>query len=257
MKKTFLLSICLILAMSFLTLGCTKEDEPTAKAKILKIATSADFPPFEFQDEKGQEYVGFDMDIIRAVAKEMGYEAQITSVNFDGLIPALEAKNVDVIIAGISINDERSKKVLFSLPYYTSGLTIVVKKDNTAINSFFDLHGKTVAVQLGTTSAMEVKKMNDVKVKEFTTSTDTFLELKNGGVDAVVNDRPVNDRYIVEHNDTNVRVLSDLLTSEDYGIACNKTNTKLKEKIDEALTNIKKNGEYDKIYNKWFALNQK
>jgi len=115
-------------------------------AKVLRVGTNADFAPFEFQDVSGKEYQGFDMDLIRAIAKEMGYQADIQNINFDGLIPAMESGNLDVIISGMSINDERKQKVDFSEPYYKSGLTIVVKKDNTAINKFNDLAGKKVAV---------------------------------------------------------------------------------------------------------------
>jgi glutamine transport system substrate-binding protein len=221
--------------------------------KVLRIGTNADFAPFEFQDANGSEYQGFDMDLIRAIAKEMGYKAEIQNLNFDGLIPALLSKNIDVAISGMTINDERQAKVLFSEPYYKSGLTIVVKMDNASINKFKDLEGKRVAVQIGTTSAEEVQKIPNVDAKEFNSSADTFMELKAGGVDAVVNDRPVNDYYIMKSGEKDVRVLDELLTSEDYGIAMGKENTELKKKIDDALTKLKQSGEYDKIYAKWFG----
>jgi polar amino acid transport system substrate-binding protein len=183
----------------------------------------------------------------------MGYKVEIQNLNFDGLIPSLETGNVDLVVSGMSINDERKAKVLFSEPYYKSGLTIVVKKDNTAINAFKDLTGKKVAVQIGTTSAEEVRKLPNVEVKEFNSSADTFMELKAGGVDAVVNDRPVNDYYIVKSGETGVRSLNELLSSEDYGMAMNKKDAELQKKIDAALETLKQNGEYDKIYAKWFG----
>lgn len=114
-----------------------------AEKKVLRVGTNADFAPFEFQDENGStEYQGFDMDLIRAVAKEMGYTAEIQNVNFDGLIPAMESGNIDIIVSGMTINEERKNQVEFSDPYYISGLTIVVPKDNTDINGFADLKGK-------------------------------------------------------------------------------------------------------------------
>ena len=153
----------------------------------------------------------------------------------------------------MTINEERKGKVLFSDPYYKSGLSIVVKKDNTSIHNFKELEGKRVAVQIGTTSAKEVHKIPNVEVKEFNSSADTFLELKAGGVDAVVNDRPVNDYYIVKSGEKDVRALEELLTSEDYGIAMNKDNADLQKQINEALNKLKQNGEYDKIFAKWFG----
>jgi len=109
------------------------------------------------------------------------------------------------------------------------------------------------AVQIGTTSAKEVKKNPDIQVKELNSSADTFLELKAGGVQAVVNDRPVNDYYIAKSGEKDVRVVNELLTSEDYGIAMAKDNQELQKKVDDALKKLKENGKYDEIYKKWFG----
>ena len=191
--------------------------------------------------------------MIRAIGKEMGYEVEVQNIGFDGLIPALQAKNIDVIISGMTINDERKQNVSFSDPYYQSGLTMVVRSDEQAIKSFQDLKGHKVAVQIGTTSAEAVKKLGGVEVKELNTPADCFMELKGHGVDAVVNDRPVNDYYITKSGETGVKALEEKLTAEDYGIALAKDNTELQSKINEALKKLKENGEYDKIYAKWFG----
>ena len=250
----FMVSMFVVTAL-FTGCGAQKEQAQAkeTKEKVLRVGCNADFAPFEFQDVNGKEYVGFDMDLIRAIGKEMGYEVKIQNINFDGLIPAMEAGNIDVIISGMTINDERSKKVQFSKPYYQSGLTIAVKNDNKTINSFKDLEGKTIAVQIGTTGADEAKKVKDAKVKEFNSSADTFMELKIGGVEAVVNDRPVNDYYLAQGGSKDTKALSEILTAEDYGIAVNKKNADLAKQIDAALEKLKSNGEYDKIYAKWFG----
>lgn len=260
MKRWILLCMTAMLSLSLFAAGCgeteKKAEAPAssgASAKVLRVGTNADFAPFEFQDVSGKEYQGFDMDLIRAVAKEMGYQADIQNINFDGLIPAMESGNLDVIIAGMSINDERKQKVLFSEPYYKSGLTIIVKKDNTSIQKFSDLAGKRVAVQLGTTSAKEVRKIQGAEVRDFNSSAETFLELRAGGVDAVVNDRPVNDYYITKRGVTDVRALNELLTSEEYGIAMSKKNDALAKEVNAALKRLRENGEYDKIYKHWFG----
>lgn len=260
MKRWMVLCMAALLSLSLLAAGCGESDKKAetpassdGTAKVLRIGTNADFAPFEFQDVSGKEYQGFDMDLIRAVAKEMGYQADIQNINFDGLIPAMESGNLDVIISGMSINDDRRQKVEFSDPYYKSGLTIIVKKDNLAIQKFSDLVGKRVAVQIGTTSAKEVRKIQGVEVRDFNSSAETFLELRSGGVDAVVNDRPVNDYYIAKSGVTDVRALDELLTSEDYGIAMSKKNPELVKKVNAALKKLRENGEYDKIYKKWFG----
>lgn len=260
MKRWLLLCMTAMFSLALLVAGCGETEKKAAapassgaSAKVLRVGTNADFAPFEFQDVSGKEYQGFDMDLIRAVAKEMGYQADIQNINFDGLIPAMESGNLDVIIAGMSINDERKQKVAFSDPYYKSGLTIIVKKDNTAIQKFSDLSGKRVAVQIGTTSAKEVRKIQGVSVRDFNSSAETFLELRSGGVDAVVNDRPVNDYYIAKSGVTDVRALNELLTSEEYGIAMSKKNDALAKEVNAALKRLRENGEYDKIYKKWFG----
>ena len=240
--------------------GCGGNNAATSSssgAKTLKVGSSVDFAPFEFQDEGQAEYQGFDMDLIRAIGKEMGYDVEISNIGFDGLIPALQAKNVDVLITGMTINDERKQSVDFSDPYYQSGLTIVVRENEENIKSFDDLKGKRIAVQIGTTSAKETKVIPGAEAKELNTPADCFMELKNGGVDAVVNDRPVNDYFIHSSQQTGVKTLPDRLTSEDYGIAVAKGNTELLTKINDALKKLKDNGEYDKIFAKWFGDQKK
>ncbi len=253
-KKLLSLLMLSVFVVTALVTGCggnAKQDE--AKAKVLRIGTNADFAPFEFQDVDGKQYVGFDMDLARAVAKEMGYEADIQNVNFDGLIPALEAGNIDIIISGMTITEERKGKVAFSKPYYQSGLTFVVRNDNNTTKSFKDLEGKTIAVQIGTTGANKAKEIKGATVKEFNSSADTFLELKAGGVEAVVNDRPVNDYFLAQGGSKDAKTFPEILTAEDYGIAISKKNPELAKKVDEALEKLHANGEYDKIYEKWFG----
>ena len=127
--------------VSLALVGCGGGDQAKQEAKVLRVGSAIDFAPFEFQDEGQKDYQGFDMDLIRAIAKEMGSEAEIQNIGFDGLIPALQAKNIDVIISGMTINDERKQKVNFSDPYYQSGLTMIVRSDEQAIKSFKDLKG--------------------------------------------------------------------------------------------------------------------
>ncbi len=247
----------IVLGMFVLALGLAgcggQKQQPAAQAKVLKVGSDTAFAPFEFQDEKTKEYVGFDMDLIKAIGKQMGYEVQVQSMNFDGLIPALEAGNIDATISAMTITDERAQKVNFSKPYYKSGLTMVVKTNNDSIKSFKDLEGKSIGVQIGTTGADEAKKIKNAKIREFNTAPEAILELRAGGVDAVINDMPVNEYYLAQGGSKDAKSVGDRLTSEDYGIATAKKNTELNEKINKALEELKKNGEYEKIYVKWFG----
>jgi len=250
-KKIISLLILGVFILSFGLVGCSNKS--TSTAKVLKVGTDAGFAPFEFQDEKSKEYVGFDIDLIKALGKQIGYEVQVQNLNFDGLIPGLDANNIDVAIAGMTITEARSQKVNFTKAYYKSGLTIVIKNNNNTINNFKDLEGKKIAVQIGTTGATEAKKITGAIVREFNNAPEAFMELKAGGVDAVVNDKPVNDYYIATSGSKDAKAVGEPLAAEDYGIATSKKNKELSDKLDKALDELKKNGEYDKIYVKWFG----
>ena len=252
-NKLIGLLVLVAMVLSFSLSGCGQNKANTTGPKVLKVGAEMTFPPFEFQEEGSKEYVGFDMDLARAVAKQMGYELQIQNLGFDGLIPALEAGNIDLIVSGMSITEERTKKVAFSTPYYKSGLSIVVKADNATIKNFKDLEGKKIAVQIGTTGAEEARKIKDANVREYNSNSEAYMELKAGGVDAVVNDLPVNEYYLTKSGDKNAKLLGDIKNAEEYGMAMTKKNTELTEKVNGALAELKKNGEYDKIYMKWFG----
>lgn len=254
MRKLMMAAALGVSAMLMMT-GCGGDQEKAAddKAAPLKVGSTIDFAPFEFQGEGDKEYQGFDMDLIRAVGKEIGRETNISNIGFDGLIPALEAKNIDLIISGMTITEERKNKVNFSDPYFTAGLTIVVKEDNTDINSFKDLEGKKIAVQIGTTSSEKAKQIPNADVKEFNTPPECLMELANGGADAVINDKPVNDYIITRDAIKGLKSLPEQLEAGDYGIAIAKGNEQLLNDVNGALKKLKENGEYEKIRAKWFG----
>ena len=251
MKKLVLLMMTLIAAVAMLVTGCGGEEKQTAK--VLRVATNPTFAPFEYQEEGKQEYAGYDMDLIRALGKQMGYQVDIQSMGFDALIPALNAKNIDVAISGMSINDERKKVVLFADPYYTSGLIIVVAKDNEKIKNLDDLQGKTIACQIGTTGEKLARSVAGAKVKAFNHNTEATLELKTGGADAVINDVPVAKYYLAQGGSEFAKTVGEVMDAEQYGIAMNKDNTQLAAEMNKAMAELKKNGEFDKIYAKWFG----
>jgi len=253
-KKLIVFIVLSVFALSIAMVGCGGQKAAAPeKPKVMKVGSDTAFAPFEFQDEKSKEYTGFDMDLIRAIGKQMGYEVQIQGMGFDGLIPALESGNIDVVISAMTIKEERAKKVNFTKPYYKSGLSVVVRSDNNTLKGFKDLEGKNIGVQIGTTGAEEAKKIKNAKIREFNTAPEAFLELKNGGVDAVVNDLPVNEYYIAKAGSKDAKIVGEPLNSEEYGIATSKKNPELGEKISKALDELKKNGEYEKIYVKWFG----
>lgn len=230
-----------------------KPAEKPAAVKVLKVGMDAAYPPFGSQDIKTKEYVGFDVDIIKAIGKEEGFDVNIQNLAFDGLIPALKTNNIDVAINDITITEDRAKSVDFSKRYYIAGLGVVVKKDNTTIKTAKDLEGKRLGVSIGSTGEEAARKIAKAQVKVFNQLNEAFLELKNNGVDAVINDIPTNEYYANTTGRNDVKTIEVALTTEDLGIAVKKDNKELLTKINSGLAKIKKNGEFTKIYQKWFG----
>ncbi len=254
MKKYLVFFMTALMAVALLAAGCGGGEEKAAGTeKVLRVATEPSFAPFEMQKEGSDEFTGFDMDLIRAVGKQAGYKVEISSMGFDALIPALQAENIDVAIAGMSITEERKEQVIFSDPYYKSGLLVMVAKDNNDIKSIDDLEGKRIAVQIGTTGAFRAEQVKDAKVTAFNDNGSAVLELKNGAADAVINDAPVLTYFLAQGGNEYAKTVGDVLNAEDYGIAVKKGNDKLAAEINKALNELKANGEFDKIYNKWFG----
>lgn len=255
MKKYLVIAMTVLAALSLMVAGCGGKDEgkATSAAKVLRVGTEPTFAPFEFQKEGSSEFAGFDMDLIRAIGTQMGYKVEIANMGFDALVPALGSGNIDVAIAGMSITPERKEAVTFSAPYYKSGLIVMVQKGNDSVKGIEDLVGKRIAVQIGTTGAAKAATVKDATVTAFNTNTEAAMELKNGGVDAVINDSPVVGYYLAQGGNESAKTVGEVLEAEEYGISVKKGNDKLAADIDKALAELKKNGEYDKIYKTWFG----
>lgn len=258
MKKCLrlLMVMMLMLGLVFTTTGCGQEaGNKEGGNKKLVVATEATFAPFEYV-ENG-EFKGFDIDIIHAIAAEQGYEVEISNLGFDSLIPALQTNKVDCVIAGMSITPERVKAVDFTDPYFNAGLIVAVKSDNNSIKGFEDLKGKRVAAQVGTIGADACNKLkaedSSTVVKIFDGVPEAFMELEKGGIDAVVNDMLVTREYLEKEGQGKIKTVGEVFSEDDqYGIAVKKGNQELLDMLNEGLKKIKENGEYDKIYQKYF-----
>ncbi|MCK4259507.1 MAG: basic amino acid ABC transporter substrate-binding protein [Halanaerobiales bacterium] len=234
---TVLLLVC-VLVIS----GCGKKE-------TLKIGTEATFPPFEFTNDKN-EVIGFDIDIAKVIGEKLNKEVEIINMDFSGLVGALNANQIDLAIAGMTITPERKKNVNFSIPYYDASQVIVVRDDETIITTRNDLLGKIIAVQMGTTGADAAAEISNAQIKQFGKVNEAFLELKNKRADAVIIDAPVAKEYI--KNISGIKIASKPFTEEQYGIAINKKNTELLEKVNEALNEIFNSGKYQELYDSWF-----
>ncbi len=218
---------------------------------VWEIGTEPAFPPFEMKDEATGDLIGFDIDLMKAIGEAAGREVKFISLPFDGLIPALQSKTLDAAISGMTITAERAQTIDFSRPYFKAGLAIAVKEDNDEIQSFEDLAGKRIAVQIGTTGADQAAQVEGATVSTFDGAPLALQELMNGRVDAVVNDLPVTLFAINEANLQGIKIVGELLTEEYYGIALPKGSEDA-EAINTALGQLIQDGTYADIYRQWF-----
>lgn len=239
MKKAIFLSAIIAMVLT----GCAKEEE------LLVVGTEATFPPFEYVGgEDGAQITGFDMEIAEQIAKDSGKKLKIENIKFDSLVIALNSGKIDMIAAGMTITDERLKKVNFSTPYFEATQLVVVNKENTSVNVIGDLKGKRIAVQLGTTGDIMAQTLTK-NVIAFNTVFDAIKELNNHKVDIALIDKEPAANYLAKN--PNLKPVSLKFDAEYYGIAVAKDDQALLKQIDKTLKNMKNNGHYDALISKY------
>jgi polar amino acid transport system substrate-binding protein len=227
-------------------------------ADKLIIGTEGAYPPFNNVTADGK-VEGFDIDIANALCAEMKVECTIVTQDWDGIIPALQAKKFDAIIASMSITDERKEKVDFTHKYYNTPPAIAVPKDSTIADvSPESLKGKSLGVQASTTHFNYAEaKYADSEVKGFPSAQEYQLDIANGRVDAVMDDIMVIRGWLATPEGACCKILGTItpdakIHGEGAGIAVRKGETELAGKLNAAIDAIRANGEYDKIAKKYF-----
>lgn len=245
MKK--LISAILAIAMLLACPACFAEGET-----VLRVATNPEFAPFEYVGDTG-EIEGIDIDIINEIAKDLGMTVEMEAMDFDALVPALAAGQLDAVIAGMTIDETRKQSVLFSDPYFTA-TQVVILPEGSEIATQEDLKGKRIGVQMGTTGDLLISKeeYGVGEVSRYNKGMDAAMDLKNGRLDAVVIDTLPAKQFaaslggLVVHED----ILADVEV-EYYGIAVQLTNTELAEKINASLARMQEDGTFDAILVKY------
>lgn len=240
-----------LLMLTLLMTGCGGKKTAEGSGEPLKMGTNAEFPPFEFINDNG-DIDGFDIAIVKEIAKKLDRELVIENMEFKSLIGAMEAKQIDMIAAGMTVDEDRKKSVNFSDPYFTATIQIVVMEDNTDIKSGDDLSGKKVAVQEGTTSDFIcTDDLENVEVIRFKKNVDAIMELKAGRCDAVVLDSNPAKEFVSVN--PGMVILENDLGTEDYAIALPKDNEDLLKSVNDVLKEIKENGTYDKLVSEYIG----
>lgn len=219
-------------------------------ADVLRVGTNAAYPPFEFIDEQNK-IAGFDMDLIDALSKKVGFEYKIVNMSFDGLIPALKAGKIDAVAAAMSATPDRIKAVSFTKPYYTTENLFIKQAKNGDLTSKQNLESKKIAVQLGTVQEIAARSIKGVKVMANEDIFAAIMALKNGKVDAVLVDSSIGYGYLNKNKDL-AEFLKEPDGSEGFSIAFDKNkHTDLIAKINQAVEELKNDGTYDKLLEKY------
>jgi len=245
MKRLFPVFLTLVLITLSLS-ACS------GKSTKYVIATDATWIPFEYVDDQSN-IVGFDIDLMNAIAAEAGIEIEFQNVEWGALLAGMAAGTYDAAISSITITEERAKSMLFSDPYYVAGQMIVVEKDNTTITGANSLKGKTIGAQLGTTGDTYAKEeVEGATPKSYNSIGLAFADLMNGQIDAVICDTPIAEGY-VNTNPNALKLVGSSLTSESYGIAVAKGKNDLLNKINAGLAKVKAAGKIEELVQKWLT----
>jgi polar amino acid transport system substrate-binding protein len=250
-----------------LLLACGKAEAPAAAAaaasaptaptpaKVYQVGTDAVYAPFESQNEKG-EIVGFDIDIMKAVAEKAGLQVRFVNTPWEGMFNTLAQGDRDILVSAITITAERQQTMDFSAPYFDARQLIAVPV-NSKVTRFDDLKPLRVAVQTGTTGDEVASKLlgkANPKLKRFESTPLALKELESGGVDAVVADNGVIDHYVAHNTGSRFKQVSDpAFVPEQYGLVVKKGEADLLAKLNQGLAAVRADGTYARIHAKHFG----
>lgn len=248
MRKLFQL-VCMCVALCFVACSSDNSAKDSKDSTLtLRVGLNAEYPPFEYK--KDDKIVGFDVDLLDAISKKVGFQYTLHNMSFDGLIPALKAGKIDMVISSMSATPERMKQVDFSMPYYEGQTLYIKRKDDKTLTDKDSIKGKRVGVFIGTVQDQAVQKIKDDYKLEILRSDNilgAIMNLDSGKVDFAMADYATAQGYLDTYpNLTGFYQESD--GSEGLSIALDKDKHKeLLAKINTALQELKDSGEYDKI----------
>jgi polar amino acid transport system substrate-binding protein len=259
MRKTRLTALFAVLLLAFASLavaGCGDSDDDTTAGggggdgggAPLTVGSDIPYPPFEMG--KAPNYEGYDVELMEAVAEKLGRKAEFQDTSFDTIFRDLAQGRFEAVASATTITDEREETVDFTNPYYFSEQAILVKEGGDKIADAEELSGLTVGVQQGTTGEEFVEEQGDAgEVRPYPQGPDAVNALKSGVLDAVVIDIPVAENAVESGG---VEVSAAIPTEESYGFVVPQGEEELLEEMNKALEELKDDGTFTTIYEKWF-----
>lgn len=248
MKKLLCVVLVMLMTVSLVACGNKKDTDSTGEetSETLIVGTEPGFAPYEYME--GDKVVGIDMDIAQAIAEAMGKELEIKTMDFDGALLAVEQGKVDFVAAGVSVDEDRAKRMDFSDEYVNSTEVVVVNKENPMVASVEDLNDKIIGVQQGNIADYYVsdeENLTPKDIKRYTKFAQAAEDLKNSKIDCIVMDLyPAQE--LVDSNDSLI-MLDGTLFEDKYAIAVQKGNTELLNKINEVIAQLIKDGKIEEF----------
>lgn len=252
MKKR-MLSILLAAMCVFSMAACGSKSEDATEKETLVMATNAEFPPYEYYE--GEDIVGIDAELAAAIAEKLGMEFKIEDMAFDSVIPAVQSGKADFGAAGMTVTPERQLQVDFSDSYYTGRQVIIVTEDNADITGPDDLEGKKIGVQQGTTGDLYASDdYGDENVERYNKGFEAVQALLQGKIDAVIIDDQPAQTFVEESE--GLKILDTEYVEEEYAL-CFKKDSALVEKVNAAIAELKEDGTFDAIIDKYIGSSAK
>lgn len=222
---------------------------------VLRVGFEGTYSPFNFLNDQNQ-FDGFDVDISNEVAKRLGVKAEFVATKWEGLIGGLNADKFDIIIAQMSITDERKKSVDFTDPYVITGGVLATRTDTSDVAKLDDIKGKKIGVGAGTTFEEVASKVEGADVRKYKSMNDYLQDLINKRLDVIMNDQLVLG-YNIKTKNLPIKIVSGIINEDQIGMEIKKGNDDFVEAINQILADIKKDGTYENIYKKWFGVSPK
>lgn len=253
------MTLCVTVSLAFaddIELAKKSTLEEIMQRGELRVGFEAGYLPFEMANKKG-DFVGFDIDMAKEMAKAMGVKFVPVNTAWDGIIPALLTKKFDIIMSGMTVTQERNLKVNFADPYIIVGQTVLLnKKHEGVITSYEDLNDPKYIVtsKLGTTGEKTIKRLlPKATYKSFEMETEAALECLNGNADATIYDLPFCVVFMAQQGKGNMVFLNEPFTYEPLAWAVRKGDPDFMNWLNNFLRQMKNDGRYDRIYNKWIT----
>lgn len=248
-SSRFVLIVSVTFICMFMLFSCDGKSDKSDKVVI--VATDATWPPMEMVDSS-KNIVGFDIDYMSAVAKEAGFKVQFKNTAWDGIFGGLDLGKYDAVISSVTITDERKKTFDFSDPYINAGQVLVVQ-NAIMVKSLQGLKGKTVGAQMGTTGAIEIKKVEGVELKSYDEIGLAFEDMAAGRIFGVVCDTPVAADYALQRKEykEKFKIVGDPFTNETYGIVVKKGNKDLLAMLNKGIKAVKEKGIDKELEKRW------